>query len=106
MLSKAEDDKKHKATAKALEKLDISAFQYHKMTVDQMLKELKTNLETGLSTKEAEERLKQYGSNELEKEEETSLWVRIKESFDDLLVRILLLAATVSFIIALTGMFS
>jgi Ca2+-transporting ATPase len=39
----------------------------------------------------------------LDKKEETSLWERIKESFDDLLVRILLMAATVSFLIALTG---
>jgi len=39
----------------------------------------------------------------LEKEEETSLWERIIEQFEDLLVRILLLAATISFVIALTG---
>jgi magnesium-transporting ATPase (P-type) len=45
--------------------------------------------------------LKKYGENVLEKEEETSLWERIKEAFEDLLVRILLLAAVVSFIIAL-----
>lgn len=57
----------------------------------------------GLKEEEAKERLKKYGTNELEKEEEKSLWERIKEAFEDLLVRILLLAATISFIIALTG---
>jgi magnesium-transporting ATPase (P-type) len=47
--------------------------------------------------------LKKYGGNVLEKEEETSLWERIKEAFEDLLVRILLLAATISFLIAFFG---
>lgn len=65
--------------------------------------ELSTNLKSGLTQKEAEERIKKYGYNQLEKEEDESLWERIKESFDDLLVKILLLAATVSFIIALIG---
>ena len=31
------------------------------------------------------------------------MWERIKEAFEDLLVRILLLAATISFIIAVLG---
>lgn len=44
-----------------------------------------------------------YGLNELEKEEEDSLWEKIKEQFEDLLARILLVAATISFLIAVTG---
>jgi magnesium-transporting ATPase (P-type) len=59
----------------------------------------------GLTQKEAEARLQKYGRNELEKEEEESLWDKIKEAFEDLLVRILLLAAIISFIIALTSKF-
>lgn len=94
---------KLKITAKALQKLDISEFQYHKMSVEQVVEKLSTNLKSGLTTSEAEKRLAQYGKNELAKPTEKSLWERIKESFEDLLVRILLLAATVSFIIALTG---
>jgi Ca2+-transporting ATPase len=47
--------------------------------------------------------VEKYGLNQLEKEEETSIWERILETFDDLLVKILLLAAIVSFIIAVTG---
>ena len=65
--------------------------------------ELKTSLDRGLTKEEAENRLKEYGQNQLEKEEEESLWDKIKESFEDLLVRILLLAAVISFIIALFG---
>jgi magnesium-transporting ATPase (P-type) len=67
------------------------------------VKELKTSLDRGLTKDEAENRLKEYGQNQLEKEEEESLWDKIKESFEDLLVRILLLAAVISFIIAIFG---
>src|SRR5688572_10854265 len=91
---------KLKVIAGALKKLDISEFTYHKLTAEEVMQGLGTNLEQGLSQKEADARLAKYGTNELEKKEDTSLWERIKESFDDLLVRILLLAATVSFIIA------
>lgn len=43
------------------------------------------------------------GPNKLDEEEEESLWEKIKEQFEDLLARILLLAATISFVIAITG---
>jgi magnesium-transporting ATPase (P-type) len=68
-----------------------------------VVKELNTDIKKGLTSEEVEIRLAKYGENSLAKEEETSLWERIKEAFEDLLVRILLLAATISFIIALTG---
>ena len=64
---------------------------------------LKTDLSKGLTDAEGEKRLKEHGPNEFDEEEETSLWERIKEQFEDLLARILLLAATISFIIAITG---
>jgi len=92
-----------KATAEALKKLDLKEFQYHKKTVETVITDIKTDLTTGLTQKEAESRLLQYGHNQLEKEEEESLLEKIKEQFEDLLVRILLLAAIVSFIIAVTG---
>lgn len=92
-----------KATAEALKKLDLKEFQYHKKAVETVITDIKTDLRTGLTQKEAESRLLQYGPNQLEKEEEESLFEKIKEQFEDLLVRILLLAAIVSFIIAVTG---
>jgi magnesium-transporting ATPase (P-type) len=53
-----------------------------------------------LTSAEAEKRLKEHGRNELDKEEEDSLWDKIKEQFEDLLARILLISATISFLIA------
>ena len=80
-------------------------FNKHKMTADQLEKDLKTNLRTGLTAVEARKRLEAEGPNELEAAEEKSLWERIAEQFDDILVKILLASATISFIIALTGKF-
>jgi Ca2+-transporting ATPase len=72
------------------------------MEVKEIIAELETDPVNGLSTHEATARLDKYGPNELEKEEKASLWEKIKEQFDDLLVKILLAAAVISFLIALT----
>ena len=58
------------------------------------------NQEFGLSYEEADRRLKEYGWNELEKHEEQSIFKLILEQFNDTLVRILLIAAVVSFVLA------
>ena len=83
--------------------MDISGFTVHRMTVEDACKHLKTDLDQGLTEKDAEDRLNEYGPNELEKEEDKSLLARIMEQFEDVLVQILLAAATISFVIALTG---
>jgi magnesium-transporting ATPase (P-type) len=97
------EEGKLKVTAEALQKLNISEFQYHRMEHNKVIEELKTSHQTGLSTAEAEKRAKEFGLNELDKEEEESLWEKIKEQFEDTLARILLISATISFIIAVTG---
>jgi len=56
--------------------------------------------ERGLSTSQVESNRKKYGLNELPAEEGKTLWELILEQFDDLLVKILLLAAIISFILA------
>ena len=91
------------ATADALKKLEsVSDFKYHKLSDKEVLTKLDSSLK-GLTDAQASKRIEEYGTNELEAEEEKSLWEKIKENFEDLLARILLLAATISFIIALTG---
>ncbi|CAH8251515.1 unnamed protein product [Arabidopsis lyrata] len=56
--------------------------------------------EKGLSTDEVLKRHQIYGLNELEKPEGTSIFKLILEQFNDTLVRILLAAAVISFVLA------
>ncbi|GMP43902.1 hypothetical protein CsSME_00013079 [Camellia sinensis var. sinensis] len=68
--------------------------------VEQCLKEYKVKLDKGLSTYEVERRRERYGWNELQKEKGKPLWRLVLEQFDDMLVKILLVAAFISFILA------
>lgn len=68
--------------------------------VEQCLKEYGVRLEKGLATYQVEERRNHYGWNELLKEKGKPLWRLILEQFDDVLVKILLVAAFISFMLA------
>ena len=61
---------------------------------------LQVNRDSGLSTAEVEKRREIYGYNELEKHEGPSILRLILDQFNDTLVRILLVAAVVSFVLA------
>ncbi len=67
--------------------------------VNTVKEELKTNLEVGLTTKEAKKRLAEYGPNALQEKKKTPLIVRFLEQFKDFMVIILLIAAVVSVVI-------
>lgn len=69
-------------------------------SVEQCLKEFHVKLDRGLSTYEVEKRRERYGWNELDKEKGKPLWWLVIDQFDDMLVRILLVAAFISFILA------
>ncbi|GBG32097.1 Calcium-transporting ATPase, endoplasmic reticulum-type [Hondaea fermentalgiana] len=69
--------------------------------VEAVEKELDTSVEEGLEDGEAEARLEKFGKNELPKEEGSSFWELVLEQFDDPLVKILLVAAVVSALIAM-----
>lgn len=58
------------------------------------------NREFGLSSEEVEKRLQIHGWNELEKHEGVSIFKLILDQFNDTLVRILLGAAVISFVLA------
>lgn len=68
---------------------------YYDEAADAVLKTLNTS-ETGLSSGEAENRLKQYGKNELKEEEKTSLVKLFLSQFKSFLILILMVAALVS----------
>lgn len=69
-------------------------------SIEQCLKEYNVKLDKGLSSCEVEKRRERYGWNELDKEKGKPLWQLVLEQFDDTLVKILLVAAFISFILA------
>jgi len=73
----------------------------HLMTVANVLKTLGTNTSSGLTSELARDRLKVYGPNEMKPPESTSWFVLVLRQFDDLLVKILLGAAVVSFFLGI-----
>ncbi|XP_048444763.1 calcium-transporting ATPase 1, endoplasmic reticulum-type [Pyrus x bretschneideri] len=56
--------------------------------------------DSGLSSEEVDNRRKMYGWNELEKHEDQSMWKLLLDQLSDTLVRILLAAAIISFVLA------
>ncbi|XP_076942092.1 calcium-transporting ATPase 4, endoplasmic reticulum-type-like [Bidens hawaiensis] len=58
------------------------------------------DIKLGLSDDEVKNRLQKYGTNELEKHEGQSVFRLILDQFNDTLVRILLAAAVISFVLA------
>lgn len=68
---------------------------------DEVLDFFGVSEESGLSEQQVKENRSKYGPNELPAEEGKSLWELLAEQFEDLLVRILLLAAIISFVLAL-----
>ena len=67
---------------------------------DEVLGELSSNEESGLTAAEASSRLSQDGPNELEKEDKTPLWKRFFEQMADPMGIMLIVAAAIS---AITG---
>ncbi|XP_028896924.1 calcium-transporting ATPase sarcoplasmic/endoplasmic reticulum type isoform X3 [Zeugodacus cucurbitae] len=73
----------------------------HAKTVEQALNFFGTDAERGLTLDQIKTNQKKYGPNELPTEEGKTIWQLVLEQFDDLLVKILLLAAIISFVLAL-----
>lgn len=73
----------------------------HTRKLEDLLREHNVDPKVGLSPSEIELLQKKWGPNQLPAEEGKALWVLILEQFDDLLVKILILAAVISFILAL-----
>jgi Ca2+-transporting ATPase len=77
-----------------------SEFLPHHMTKEEVVKHLNSSLETGLSQDQIPDLREKYGFNELPPEEKESIWEKIREQFEDPMVKILLAAACISFLIS------
>lgn len=69
-------------------------------SVNEVLVSHGVKIDVGLTNERVEKLRAEFGSNELDKEEGTPLWKLVLAQFDDLLVKILLGAATLSFVLA------
>uniref|UniRef100_A0AAY4CZL4 Calcium-transporting ATPase n=1 Tax=Denticeps clupeoides TaxID=299321 RepID=A0AAY4CZL4_9TELE len=72
----------------------------HTKSVEEVYSFFGVNESTGLSLDQVKRQREKWGPNELPAEEGKSLWELVVEQFEDLLVRILLLAACISFVLA------
>ncbi|MDU4524475.1 MAG: cation-transporting P-type ATPase, partial [Streptococcus parasanguinis] len=70
---------------------------FYTQSSEEVLKNLDSSVE-GLSTAQAQERLANYGRNELEEGEKRSLLAKFLDQFKDLMIIILLVAAALSVI--------
>lgn len=78
----------------------------HRLSDVLLRQKLDVDFATGLHDHTARERLEKYGPNELEEDEKETFWDKIKEQFEDRMVRLLLLAAAISFIVGYFGIHS
>ena len=83
--------------------LELNSKPFHALPINEALRELNSNAERGLTSQEVADRLQKFGYNELPKPEKETIWEKLKEQFSDLLVRILCLAAVISFVVSCFG---
>ena len=75
---------------------------WHNLSVSEVIESLNSGIQ-GLTREEARCRLAQFGPNELAEKEKTPPWVLFLGQFKNFLIIILLVAAAVSGVLALTG---
>ncbi|XP_017233217.1 calcium-transporting ATPase 4, endoplasmic reticulum-type [Daucus carota subsp. sativus] len=80
--------------------LDKVVFPAWAKNVSECEEALQVSSHQGLSSEEVDKRRQTYGSNELDKHHGQSIFSLILEQFNDTLVRILLVAAVISFVLA------
>ncbi|MDL2276598.1 hypothetical protein LJC02_02980 [Breznakia sp. OttesenSCG-928-G09] len=71
--------------------------EYYRTTSLEVIEDLKTNEERGLTKEQVLERQEQYGKNILETGEKVSVWEILFEKVNNIIVYLLLAAAIVSF---------
>ena len=65
-------------------------------TVEDVSKELDTNIEKGLTQEQVNKKLAEFGLNELKQEKKKSIFIKFLEQFKDFMIIILIIAAIVS----------
>ncbi len=81
----------------------VDAPFWHTMTKEEVIKELDISPDIrklGLTTAEAEKRLEKYGENKLTEKEKETIWQKIWNQINNVLVLILFIVAVISLISA------
>ncbi|MGB9673429.1 MAG: cation-translocating P-type ATPase [Anaerolineales bacterium] len=69
---------------------------WHTLPVEDVIQQLNTHLERGLSTAEAEQRLQTFGPNQLNEAPPIGFWKMLLQQFDNFVVIMLIVAALIS----------
>ncbi len=72
----------------------------HLDSKEEIRRRLKSNFNVGLTEKEAEERLKQYGKNKLEDKKQENIIIKFLKQFNDFMIIILIVASIISAVMA------
>ncbi|MCL2055696.1 MAG: cation-transporting P-type ATPase, partial [Oscillospiraceae bacterium] len=73
--------------------------EFYNKSIEQSLRELGSDIESGLTSEQAQKRLETHGPNRLRGEKKKPLLLRIFEQFKDFLVIILIIAAVISMLV-------
>ena len=73
---------------------------FHHESKESVLSHLGTSIQTGLSGQQVQEKLAQHGENRLREKKKKTNFQRFLDQFKDVMIIILLIAAAISFVIA------
>lgn len=73
---------------------------YFNQSTDEVLKELNTDINSGLSQQQAQELLQKHGANKLKEKKKKTALQRFLDQFKDVMILILIAAAIISFVVA------
>lgn len=75
-------------------------FMWHSCSVEEIAKNLKTNINIGLSDDEAQKRFERYGPNNLKEKKKESIFVKFLKQFNDFMIITLIIAAIISAVVS------
>lgn len=73
---------------------------WHSCSVEEIAKNLKTNINIGLSDDEAQKRFERYGPNNLKEKKKESILVKFIKQFNDFMIITLIIAAIISAVVS------
>ena len=73
---------------------------WYKLSIEEIARKLRSNINAGLSENEVKERLEKCGKNKIKEKKKTSIFSRFIKQFNDFMIIILIIAAVTSAVMA------